>query len=748
MTDLRLWYDTPAAAWTEALPVGNGRLGAMVFGGVARERLQLNEDTLWAGGPYSPVNPEARAHLDTVRELLFAGEYAKAEALANRHVMAIPLRQMPYQPAADLWIDTDVAGDPEPGSYRRELDLERATTRTRFTIDGTTFERESFATAADGVLVIRIVASRPGALSLRLTLTSPQSGSIMHADGGMLRFTGQNRAAEGIPGALAFATELRVRSDGRATGRDGGIDVADATEALILVDIGTSYRSSSDPDGDPVASITARLGAASARTYEDLLARHVADHARYFGRLSIDLGTTAAAALPTDRRIAANSTTGDPALAALFVQYGRYLMLACSRPGTQAANLQGLWNDLVSPPWGSKYTVNINTEMNYWLPDIANLGECFEPFIRLAEEAAESGRETARQMYGAPGWVLHHNTDLWRATAPIDGAEWGLWPTGGAWFCAQLWDHVSFGADDVLVERLYPVMLGAAEFFAHTLVPLPGTEMLVTAPSLSPENIHPKGASLCFGPAMDSQILRDLFTATIEAGERLDRDPELRERFAAIRARLPQDRIGSAGQLQEWLDDWDMDVPELHHRHASHLYALYPGHQISLEATPTLAAAARKSLDIRGDDATGWGIGWRINLWARLRDAERTHAIVQRLLSPGRTYPNMFDAHPPFQIDGNFGGAAGILEMLVQSSPGALHLLPALPSAWPSGALSGVRARGGVEVAMRWQGAVLTAAKVRALRPHRLTVHTGAKSLVVDVGSAWTEVDLGQVASS
>jgi alpha-L-fucosidase 2 len=343
-------------------------------------------------------------------------------------------------------------------------------------------------------------------------------------------------------------------------------------------------------------------------------------------------------------------------------------------------------------------------------------------------------------MYDAPGWVLHHNTDLWRATAPIDGAQWGLWPTGGAWLCAQLWDHVSFGTDDALVERLYPLLKGAAEFFAHTLVKIPGTELLVTAPSVSPENIHPHGASLCYGPAMDSQILRDLFSAVIEAGERLGRDAEVRQTFAAIRDRLPADRIGKAGQLQEWLDDWDMDVPEIHHRHVSHLYALYPGHQIGLDTTPKLAEAARKSLDIRGDEATGWGIGWRINLWARLRDAERTHAIVQRLLTPERTYPNMFDAHPPLQIDGNFGGAAGILEMLVQSRPGELLLLPALPAAWPTGSLRGVRARGGIEADLEWSGGLLTAARLKADRSQRVTVRANGKSVELDLEAGWTPV--------
>ena len=740
MTDLRLWYEAPAKVWTEALPVGNGRLGAMVFGGTERERLQLNEDTLWAGGPYEPANPEAPLHIEEVRSLLFAGRYAEAEALAEAHMMGKPLRQMPYQPAADLFIDMDLPGEIDEGSYRRSLDLDQAIAQTRFTTNGTLFEREVFATAVDGVIVVRISASRPGALTLRLSLTSLQSGSAKPAGDSAIRFTGHNRAAEAIAGVLNFAAEVRVQSDGRITERNNTIEVVDATEAVIFIDIATNFRRFDDLSADPLALVTARLDAASLLSVDELRARHVADHSRYFGRLSIDLGTTSAETLPTDKRIALNASSGDPALAALFVQYGRYLMLSSSRPGTQPANLQGLWNDRTDPPWGSKYTTNINAEMNYWLPDAANLGECMEPFIRLAEEVAITGRETARVMYGAPGWVLHHNTDIWRATAPVDGAQWGLWPTGGAWLCAQLWDHVSFSGDDALVERLYPTILGAAEFFAHVLVPLPGTDHLVTAPSVSPENVHPHGASLCYGPAMDSQILRDLFSAAIEAGERLGRDPDLREKFAAIRERLPSDRIGRAGQLQEWLEDWDLDVPEIHHRHVSHLYALYPSQQIGPDTTPVLAEAARKSLDIRGDNATGWGIGWRINLWARLRDAQRAHSIVQLLLTPERTYPNMFDAHPPFQIDGNFGGAAGILEMLVQSRPGELRLLPTLPAAWHTGSLTGVRARGGIEVNITWKNGVVSTLSLRSDRPSRTTVHWGGESVDVELTTAWKTV--------
>jgi alpha-L-fucosidase 2 len=738
--DLFLWYDKPAAEWVEALPVGNGRLGAMVFGGVGHERLQLNEDTLYAGGPYQQVNPDALDHLAEVRALLFAERYAEAQALADRHLMSVPLKQMPYQPAVDLLID--MPGEAAASRYRRALDLDQAIASTRFERDGLGVTREVFATAADGILVVRISASAPLPM-LRLSLTSLNAGTLSVPDTATLRFSGRNRAAYGIEGRLSFVAEARVHSDGAVSSVADAIEITGARDVVVLVDIATSYRRFDDVGGDPLTAVTRRLDAAELHDADALRRRHVAEHQALFRRLSIDLGHTEAEALSTDRRIAANETVADPALAALYVQYGRYLMLASSRPGTQPANLQGIWNDLVEPPWDSKYTANINLQMNYWLADPANLSECMEPLIRLVEDVAITGAETAKRQYGAPGWVLHHNTDLWRATGPIDGAQWGLWPTGGAWLIAQLWDHIGHSGDTALIERLYPVMVGCAEFIAHVLVPLPGTDLLVTAPSLSPENVHPHGAALCYGPAMDSQIIRDLFDAVIAAGETLGRDTELCSRLAGLRARLPTDRIGAGGHLQEWMEDWDMDVPEIHHRHVSHLYALYPSQQIGIDTTPALAAAARRSLDIRGDDATGWGIGWRINLWARLRDGERANAIVQRLLSPERTYPNMFDAHPPFQIDGNFGGAAGILEMLVQSRPGEITLLPALPSAWPAGSLKGVKARGNVLVDMSWSDGRPESVRMRSGTAQIVDVRHGDQTVRLELGPDWREVLIG-----
>ena len=702
MTDLTLWYEQTATEWTEALPIGNGRLGAMVFGGVAREHLQLNESTLWSGGPYSPVNPEALPHLAEVRELIFAGRYAEAEALANKHSMARPHLEMSYQPAGDLWFDFGHVG--EVAEYRRSLDLDSAVAEVTYRQGGAKFRRETFVSPIDDLLVMRLSADRPGAISFVLSLDSRQVGEVEIIGDRALRFIGVNRDEHGIAGALRFVVEASVvLAGGTVTSTNGTVDVSGADEVLVLVDVATSFRRYDDVSGDPIAAIVTRLSTSMRRPYMQLLAEHVAEHRRLFRRLSVNLGASDFEGLPTDARLARGDAKSDPGLAVLYLQFGRYLMISSSRPGTQPATLQGIWNKETSPPWGSKYTANINLQMNYWLPDPANLGECMLPLIEMAEELSVTGAAMAKAHYGARGWVMHHNTDLWRATGPVDGAKWGLWPTGGAWVCAQLWDHVAFADDDALVARLYPVIRGAAEFMLDVLVPLPGSDYLVTAPSLSPENVHPRGAALCAGPTMDNQIIRDLFAAAIEASVQLGLDADFRAELNAARRRLPPDRVGEAGQLQEWLEDWDLEVPEVHHRHVSHLYGLYPSQQIDIEWTPELAAAAKRSLDIRGDDATGWGIGWRVNLWARLRDGEHAHAVLARLLGPERTYPNMFDAHPPFQIDGNFGGSAGILEMLVQSRGRTIHLLPALPKAWPTGSLSGVCVRGGISLDLRWR---------------------------------------------
>jgi alpha-L-fucosidase 2 len=554
---LSLWYRRPAdTEWVRALPVGNGRLGAMVFGGVVNERLQLNEDTLWAGAPYDPVNPDARDALPEVRRLLAAGQYPEAARLASQKVMAKPLAQMPYQTLGDLILTfpkADVVED-----YRRDLDLKTAIAHVSYATGGVTFTREVFASAPDQVIVVRLTSSKPGQISFEARLQTLQRATVENAPNGDLVMKGVNgdgpgTTANGKPltGALGFEARVRVvATGGSRSSVSGAVAVRGADAATLFIAAATSYRNYADVSGDPAASVAGSLGRASDKTIDTLRTAHVRDYRQLFDRVQLDLGSSASSNKTTDERVNNFAHGGDEDLAALYFQYARYLLIASSRTGSQPANLQGIWNDSMSPPWGSKYTININTEMNYWPALSTNLAETMDPLTALVRDLSVTGARTAKEMYGVGGWVAHHNTDIWRATAPIDGPQWGLWPTGGAWLCLALWDRYEYSGDREYLRSIYPVMKGSAQFFLDTLVEEPSHRWLVTSPSLSPENNHPFGASLVMGPTMDQQILRDLFASVTKAARELGVDRDLQEKWTATRSRLAPMKIGSSGQLQ------------------------------------------------------------------------------------------------------------------------------------------------------------------------------------------------------
>ncbi|HEY1661622.1 MAG TPA: glycoside hydrolase family 95 protein [Verrucomicrobiae bacterium] len=746
---LQIWFAQPAAQWTDALPIGNGSMGAMVFGGISDERIQFNEDTLWTGKPHDYVRAGAREQLPVLRQLVFDGQAKEAERLAKTNFLSDPIRQKAYQPFGDLHFH--FAGQTNVSDYRRELDLNAGIARVKYSASGVRFTREAFASYPDDVIVLHFTADKPGKISFTLSMDSPHPNSETTAVGtNTLALTGLVEV-----GGLRFQSRVRVICQGgtMTTQRDS-IEVANADSATMYLVAATSFKNFQDISGDPDQRCEQMMAHAEKSSFEDLLSRHLADYQNLFGRVSLDLGNTERAQLPTDQRLATVKASGlddDPALAALYFQYGRYLLISSSRPGGQPANLQGLWNDQLNPPWESKWTLNINCEMNYWPAEVANLSECTGPLFSMINDLAISGHRTAEEQYGCDGWVVNHNTDIWRGSAPINGFD-GVWPTGGAWLCYHLWEHYLFTGDKQFLASAYPDMKSASQFFVDYLIKDPKTGWLVTSPSFSPEE-----GEMCAGPTMDNQLIRALMDNTIAAAKILDTDKTFSEKLAKVRDQLPPNQVGKYGQLQEWIDD--LDKPNNNHRHMSPLWALFPGADIS-PADPKIWAAANVLLKWRGDGSTGWSYAWRIPLWARAGDGEYAYRQLNLLLQK-RTLPNLFDLCGPFQIDGNFGAPAGIAEMLLQSQwtekaesgktdAGArmLDLLPALPKEWPNGSISGLCARDGFEVDLKWSHGALTQAVIRSKLGEPCVIRYAGHDVKLNTESGHAYVFDGQLKAS